>query len=234
MPQRLVHLRKLRSAVRRRAFERRLGRVPVESYEPLVHLGTEYGGWVVPDDVIDETWTCYCVGAGSDTSFDMELIGRYGARVRAFDPFPLLGEIALAEADGDPRFSFHAVAIAAQDGSIEMVGRPDAEHGSVSAAGLFDSGETFTRPARTVPSLMQELGDPAVDLLKLDVEGIEYDVVPSLDLRALGVRVFLVELHHTRSAATARRLIDALAADGYALVHRKHPTNFTFVRRVPA
>ena len=228
---RLLRPGKLTNALRRRLFEWRVAGVPVEPYEPLVHLGTEYGGWVVPDDVLDETWTCYCVGVGNDTSFDLELIGRYGVRVRAFDPFPLLGDIALARADGDPRFSFHAVAIAAQDGPIEMIGRQDSEHGSVSAAGLFDSGETFTRPGRTLPSLVRELGDRTVDLLKLDVEGIEYEVVPSLDLRALGVRVFLVELHHTRSVATARRLIDALTLDGYALVHRKPPTSFTFVRR---
>jgi hypothetical protein len=36
---------------------------------------------------------------------------------------------------------------------------------------------------------MNELGDERIDLLKLDVEGAEYDVIPSFDLAALGVRV---------------------------------------------
>ena len=34
---------------------------------------------MVPGDLIDESWTCYCVGANSDVCFDLELIARYGA-----------------------------------------------------------------------------------------------------------------------------------------------------------
>ena len=51
---------------------------------------------------------------------------------------------------------------------------------------------------------MAEFGDPAIDLLKLDIEGGEYEVIPSLDMRALGVKVFATQLHHLRRAWLGR------------------------------
>ncbi|HML19507.1 MAG TPA: hypothetical protein PKD74_02920, partial [Candidatus Dependentiae bacterium] len=45
----------------------------VSSNTPI-RLGSKYGGWVIPDKYITETSLCYCVGAGEDISFDLELI----------------------------------------------------------------------------------------------------------------------------------------------------------------
>jgi hypothetical protein len=53
-----------------------------------------------------------------------------------------------------------------------MVGRQDQERGSVSAVGLH-AGETIVKAGRSIPSLMRELGDETVELLKLDIEGLK-------------------------------------------------------------
>ncbi|MGH8956817.1 MAG: FkbM family methyltransferase [Microbacterium sp.] len=229
LPQ-LLRPAKVSNAVRRRLFERRLATTDLESYEPLVHLGTEYGGWYVPGDLITAEWLCYSVGAGNDVSFDMELIARYGARVRAFDPFVIFREMAEARAGGEPRYSFHEVAITASDGPVQMFGRQDTEQGAVSAVNLYGVRTSFTKPGRSLLSLMAEFGDDRVDLLKMDVEGSEYELVPTLDLDRMGVRVLCLELHHNESVGRARALLHMLRQRGFAPVHRKHPTSFTFVR----
>jgi FkbM family methyltransferase len=226
----LLRPAKISNAMRRRVFERRMAAIEVAPYEPMIYLGTEYGGWWVPDDLISAEWTCYSVGAGSDVSFDMELIARYGARVRAFDPFSTFREMAEAEAGGDPRYSFHEVAIAASDGPVEMFGRQDEQHGSVSAVNLYGVETAFTRPGRSIASLMEEFGDDRVDLLKVDVEGSEYELVPTIDLDGAATRVFCVQVHHNRSARHAHRLFDGLRGHGFDLVGREG-TKFTFVRR---
>lgn len=226
----LLRPRKVRNALRRRWFEAWMRRVVVTPDSSLLHLGTDYGGWHVPDDLIDDTWTCYCVGAGSDVSFDLALIERYGARVRCFDPYAVFQRQAEQLAGDDPRFSFHLAAIAPQDGPLTMYGRQDLEQGAVSAANLYRVDTAFERPGRSLPSIMRELGDERIDLLKLDVEGIEYDVLGRLDLAELGVRVLCVELHHTASVSEARHLLVRLGAGGLTVVHRKAPTNFTLVR----
>jgi methyltransferase FkbM-like protein len=76
---------------------------------------------------------------------------------------------------------------------------------------------------------MREHGDTAVDLLKLDVEGLEYSLLPALDLRSLGVKVFCAQFHHTATVRRAKRLLAELREQGYHLV-ACHPTvKLTFV-----
>jgi hypothetical protein len=77
---------------------------------------------------------------------------------------------------------------------------------------------------------MAELGDERIDLLKLDVEGAEYELIPTLDLRAMGVRTFATQFHHTGTVREARALITALRARGYRLVGERPVVKLTFVR----
>lgn len=227
---RLARPTRMRAAIHRRWFEWQMSRVPLESYEPLVRLGSEWGGWAVPDDLIDETWICYCVGAGSDVSFDLALIARYGALVRCVDPGPEFRKQAEAEADGEDRFSFHEVALSFRDGPLEMFGAENPGSGSLSAVNLYGTQRLVTMPGRTLQSLMAAEGDERVDLLKLDIEGSEYDVLGSLDLSSLGVRVLCVELHASEPVHDALRLIERLRSQGYLPVRCHEPATFTFVR----
>jgi FkbM family methyltransferase len=228
---RLLSPVKVQNAVRRRWFELRMANLPRSPYEPLVHLGSAWSGWDVPGDLISPDWTSYCVGAGEDVSFDLALIERYGCRVRSFDPHEAYRDRALAEAGGDPRFTFLAVAVATEDGPLHMYESEDSSSGYRSAANLFGTRPAAEFPGRSLPSLKEEFGDARIDLLKLDVEGLEYEVLPRLDLTALGVQVLCMELHHTGSARRARGLLDGLHQQGFRLVHQRPPASFTLVRR---
>jgi FkbM family methyltransferase len=201
----------------------------MEPHGPLTELGTDWGGWVVPAGVINESWTCYCVGAGSDVSFDLELIRRYGATVRCVDPLDEFRRQAESQAAGDPRFTFLEVAVATRDGVIQMWGAEDPESGSLSAVNLYETTRVLTKPGRTIRTLMAELGDERAELVKLDIEGSEYDVLETLDLRSLGIEVLCVEFHPTRSVHEALDLIERIRCQGYRPVHCKDRTNFTFV-----
>lgn len=221
---------KVRNALRRRWFEREVPRLQLAATEHgVVELGSPYGGWMLPDGVVEPSWVCYCVGAGGDISFDLALIERYGATVRAFDAVEDYVRSAEREGAGNDRFSAHHAAIASEDGPIRMQVTHDTGSRSVSAAELYDSHEYVELPGRTLPSLMAELGDERIDLLKLDIEGAEYDVLPHLDLRALGVRVFAIQLHHTGSVAAARGLIAGLREQGYAPVACLSVVKITFL-----
>jgi FkbM family methyltransferase len=208
-----------------------MAHLPLHPCEPLVHLGSHWSGWDVPGDLISADWTTYCVGAGDDVSFDLSLIERYGCRVRSFDPHEVYRDRAMTQAGGDPRFTFLAVAVAAQDGPLHMYEDENPSSGYRSAANLFSTRASAEFPGRSLPSLKEEFGDARIDLLKLDVDGLEYDLVPGLDLIGLGVQVFCVELHHTGSVRQARDLLDDLHDKGFRLVHQRMPANLTLVRR---
>ncbi|HUO69812.1 MAG TPA: FkbM family methyltransferase [Solirubrobacteraceae bacterium] len=222
---------KVKSAVRRRWFERRLGSLTPHEDPSILSLGTAYGGWKIPDGILTSDSICYCVGAGGDISFDLELIRRYGVQVRCFDPVEAFECSALEQAAGNPRFAFRRAAITSHDGTIRMQVHHEAASQSVSAAGLYDSTEWVEAPGRTLPSLMREFGDDHIDLLKLDIEGAEYEVLPTLDLAGMGVRIFATQLHHTGGVRDARSLIDGVRRQGFALVAERPVVKVTFVRR---
>jgi FkbM family methyltransferase len=184
----------------------------------------------VPAGAIDENWVCYSGGAGADVSFDAALVHRFGATVRAFDPFHVFAEKAIAAVDCEDRYSFHEVALAASDGPLVVFGRQDLVAGSVSAANLYSVETTHIVPARSLPSMMRELGDDQVDLLKLDIEGSEYEVLEPLDLQALGIKILCIELHHNESARRAKSLLRDFAEQGYVPIHRGGAAEFTLVR----
>jgi FkbM family methyltransferase len=221
---------KVRSAIRRRWFERRLGNLRLEPGPPIVSLGTEYGAWKIPDGILDRDSVCYCVGAGADISFDIEVIRRFGVNVRCFDPVEAFERSARTSAAGEERFSFLRVAITTRDGPLQMQMHHEQESESVSAAGLYDSAAWVEVPGRTIPSLMSEFGDDRIDLLKLDVEGAEYELLPTLDLAGIGVRIFATQLHHIGSVRDALRLISSLRGQGFRLVAERAPVKLTFLR----
>jgi FkbM family methyltransferase len=232
---RLLRPSKVRSALARRWFERRLGALACAPVDlSIVELGTAYGGWQIPDGVVQRDWICYSVGAGGDISFDLELINRYGATVRSFDPVEEFGRQALDAAQGEARFSFHQCAIASVDAPMRVQRTHDPSSLSVSAAGLYDTEEWSEVSGRTLSSLMADLGDERIDLLKVDVEGAEYDLLAGIDLPALGVKIFSVQLHHTGTVRAALNIVKRLEHQGYRLVAQRPVVKLTFFRASPA
>lgn len=222
---------KIRSALKRRWFERMVPRLDLTPIPGLVDVGTAYGGWTIPVDLVTADWTCWCIGAGGDITFDLQLLDR-GALVRAFEPAPLYVEHAREQAAGRDRFTAQQVAIATEDGPLRLQMSHHEGSSSVSSANLYDTEDSFIEvPGRTLASLKAELGDARVDLLKLDIEGAEYDVMKGVDLQALGVSVFSTQLHHTGSVADARALIADVQRQGYALVACRPVIKLTFVRK---
>ena len=226
---------KVRSALRRRYFEWRLSRLPIEPGAAVqtVELGTAYGGWRIPEGAVGAGEICYCIGSGDDISFDLELIRRYHAVVRAVDPVAAYEPKALAAAEGVEGFTFRRAAVMTSDGPIRMQIHHEPGSQSLSAAGLYDSDNWVEVDGRTITTLMAEFGDERIDLLKIDVEGVEYELVPTLDLVALGVRTFSVQLHHTGSVRGALQLIEHVQRQGFRLAAQRPVVKLTFTRAVP-
>ena len=183
----------------------------------LIELGSSYGSWIMPGDVIDPSWTCYLVGAGGDVSIDLELVARYGVIARSFDP--VLDYVERAERDGrdEPRFSAHHAAITTTDGPVRLQITHDTHSQSVSGAHLYDSHSFIEAPGRRLSSVMAELGDERIDLLKIDVEGMELEVLAGArQTIARCLPIIVVERLKTDQDA----LIAVLGPNGYRLYHQ--------------
>lgn len=223
----LIRPAKLRNATRRRWFETTIERVvKLDTSVPVTYLGTPYGGWAVPVQIVRPDWVVYSLGAGLDVSFDLELIRRTGCEVHSFDPAPGAG--AHVRGLGEPRLHFHELAIWNHDGTLDMFVAAAPGHVALSGANLQNTRMAVQRPCRTIPSIMDELGHETIDLLKFDVEGGEYDVFDPVMTRAWGVKVLILCMFHTAAPKRALAIVDQLRALGYAPVARKE-SSFTFV-----
>ncbi len=194
----------------------------------LVRLGSAYGGWTIPDELVEAGWTCYSAGVGEDITFDLALIARYGCTIWAFDPTPRSAAYA-AEAAPRERFRFLPYGVWSRDELRRFYGPSNSSHVSHSIANRQRSSEYFEAPCRRIDSLAAELGHDRVDLLKMDIEGAELEVLRSLDLVSLGVKVLCVEFH--KESEGLEPLLNTVAlvrAQGLDPVH-VHGTDVTFV-----
>jgi FkbM family methyltransferase len=192
---------------------------PVHPRPDLERLGSDYGGWTVPTDLIEPGWRCLCAGAGIDVTFDLALAERFGATVITVDPTDESRD-HVARADAARRLEFVPAALWREDGELEMYIAADPAHRTLSSDDLQRTGHSVRVPARSLASF------GPVDLVKLDIEGAEYDVLPLVDHQ---VRVLCVEMHPTRGVSAALGAFRALCDAGFELVAR-HGADFTFVR----
>lgn len=167
----------------------------LELQRATVTLGDERAAWTFCPGFLDRESVVYSVGVGEDISFDRELIERLGVSVHAFDPTPR--SIAWAGSQTLPeRFVFHPYGVAAEDGLRRFNPPLDRGHVSHTLLERNASAEAIEVPVRRLSTIMRELGHGAIDLLKMDIEGAEYEVIADLLACGADVRQLLVEFHH--------------------------------------
>jgi FkbM family methyltransferase len=215
-------------ALRRRSFRAQLpAAVELHRCAGVEHVGTSYGGWPAPIELLDSNSIVYSVGAGRDISFDLGLIERLGCEVHSFDP--TAGAAEYVRTCAHERLEFHNLAIWTRDGTLRMHRAADPTHIALSAVNLQKTSESVDVPCRTIESIRRELGHERIDRLKLTVDGGEYELLPTLQLDSWGTRVLVVAFHHNHPARAAVDAIAALADSGMVPVARRD-TAFTFVR----
>jgi FkbM family methyltransferase len=177
----------------------------------------DYGAWVVPVNYMDSRQIVYSFGIGEDTSFDRDIIMRYGCTVHAFDPTPLAFQ-HVRIANLGPRFVFHEIGLAAKDGIVQMVEPIQGEDS------FEKMGSTVKRPVHPFPvtslnNIMKSLNHEHIDLLKMDIEGFEYEVIADMVLKGIFPGCILVEFHHfqQRNREATRDAIACLRSFGYRL-----------------
>lgn len=188
---------------------------------PLSRFGSDYGGWAVVLAPLSASSVAYSVGVGEDISFDLDLIRELNLNVHAFDPTPRSVEWVRRQRL-PAQFRMHAVGIAAFDGDARFFPPANPAHVSCSMVARDGAGrDPIVVPVRRLSTIMRDLGHRHVDLLKLDIEGAEYEVLDDMLDSAIRPTQLLVEFHYRFAAdgiARTRRMIERLRAAGYDLV----------------
>jgi FkbM family methyltransferase len=138
-------------------------------------------------------------GLGDNADFSEEIITRFGARCHGVDPTRKhqASLAAVASRHGD-RLRLCPVALAGVTGSMTFYEAADRISGSLFREHMNAKG-AIAYPVRcfTLEDLMGDIGLSQVDLLKLDIEGAEYEVLASIgDEKLAGIGQIVVEFHH--------------------------------------
>jgi FkbM family methyltransferase len=197
----------------------------------LLEFGDRATGcsWHFCPDGLGKNSIIYGGGVGRDVTFERALVDRFGANVVLFDPSPTGLETMSLPENQIPQFQFVPVGLSGCNGTLRFAPPPDPKEGSwFTASG---TSKTITVPCVDLTTLMKQNGHERIDLLKIDIEGAEYDVLDHLLDRKLSVKQVLVEFHHNILPGIPRgrsiKFILKMVAAGYKLL-KQDGQNHTF------
>lgn len=205
--------------------------------DETLHRPTKVGDWALWTNPLDAHSVVYSFGVGDNVAWDLAMIERFGVTVHAFDPTP--ASIAwVARQSLPPQLVFHNVGISNFDGELPFY--PPRKAGSTHFSqerrgGLFDRQQPVLGQVRRLATIAQQLGHTRLDVLKLDVEGSEFEAIPDILASGIEVDQLLVEIHYhfpSRSFRAGLALIEQIKARGMECIHvSPRGFEFSFVRR---
>jgi FkbM family methyltransferase len=182
-------------------------------------LGTEYGGWVVAVEPLRKAINPIVLsfGLGDDISFDEEMSHAYGARIYGFDPTTASLDW-IAARGRPPNMQVLPMGIAHFDGRQKFSLPGNETRGNYSAKAT--AGRLVICDVMSYSSILTLLDLHHVDVLKLDVEGSEYDVIPDIVASPVLPVQLLIEFHHRLHhihVSETRKAVNMVRAAGFAL-----------------
>jgi FkbM family methyltransferase len=202
----------------------------------LQEIGTKYGGWVIPTQLLDSNSVCYCVGCGEDISFDLGLIDQFGCDIYAFDPTPRAIQYVNKVAADNTKYHFFALGLWDREGILDFFVPRNPTHVSHSLVNLQKTEDCIKVNVDRLSSIMAQNQHQKLDLLKLDIEGAEYKVINSIIEDRIDIEIICVEYDECFNPLDrhykerVRESVNKLVSAGYKLVCIQSKGNYTFVK----
>lgn len=203
---------------------------------PTFTAGDRSGVWTVWPYELGADSVVYSFGVGDNLAWDIALVESFGLTMHVFDPTP--ASVAwVSQQSLPPGLRFHPMGLAGHDGTLKL-GLPGGRNrfNFRPLANHTPSGPTVVEaPVCRLATLMQQLGHDHLDVLKMDIEGSEYEVLDDLVASGIPVRQLLVEFHHHFPGVgieRTERAVQVLGKAGYRIFHiSERGLEFSFLGR---
>lgn len=153
---------------------------------------------------------------GFEGQWASDIVAMYGCRVEVFEPVPEFAARIERRFARNPQVTVHAAGLAPQDGSVTLSLAGDASSHARTASGA----QTVTAPLRGVGAVIDALPGRAVDLMKINIEGAEYDLLDHLLDSGLIERVRDLQVQFHVFVPDAERRLERVRA-GLARTHEQ-------------
>jgi len=193
--------------------------------------------YFIVDTLSTESVVVDC-GTGPEADLSQALIGLFGCRCYGLEPtrkhFTALDRVVAATAN---RFTYVSRAVAVGSRQLTFYESTTNRSGSVLSDHVNvrrDETLRYEVETVTIDGLFNLLGIQRIDLLKVDIEGAEYEVLSAATPGALSrVGQLIVEFHDhcvpRYTTRDTRRLVRKLQSAGF-LAHCRDGINFLFFR----
>lgn len=173
-------------------------------------LGTQYGGFYVDITRLTSDAIVYSFGVGEDITFDLSLIEKTHCTIYAYDPTPK--SIRFAEKNKNPNFIFNPIGLSHKDGLAQFFLPKNKDHvsGSLFPVSNVDLSNSIIVEFKCISTLLKENQHTHIDLLKMDIEGSEYDVIKDLVTNNIEINQLAIEFHKRGATSEKESSIELL------------------------
>ena len=158
--------------------------------------GNRANGFYVAPKLLNQNSVVYSFGVGENISFDKSLIENHGCTVYAFDPTPK--SIAWCKKQDLPAtFYLNKYGIAPKTGHMKFHLPKNKEFisGSLISNNGVSNENMVDVPMKCFTDISKQLGHQKIDLLKMDIEGSEYDVIDEILNSDVEIKQIAIEFH---------------------------------------
>ena len=185
--------------------------------------GDPGAGFFVCEEKLTNSSIVYSFGVGENISFDSELIKKYGLMVYGFDPTPK----SIKYINDHPKqenYIFLPYGLSTIDGYITFYLPEDSRKVSGTFYNRWKYNENVIHPievpVKKFSSIVKEFNHSRIDILKMDIEGAEYDIIDDILNSNIRIDQILVELHHRFpgiSVEKTKKFVEKMNLFGYAI-----------------
>ncbi|MBS1777028.1 MAG: FkbM family methyltransferase [Bacteroidetes bacterium] len=183
--------------------------------------GNTYGGFYVFPNILNNKSIVYSFGIGEDMSFDNAMIKNHNCQIFCFDPTPKsINWFKSQEKNENIHFYEYGISNTNEFMDFYLPLNSDHVSGSVVSQKNVDVNKKVIVEMKSLKTIMQELGHTHIDVLKIDIEGSEYDVIDNILNEELSVTQILIEFHDrffTNGTLKTKATIEKLRDSGYEI-----------------
>jgi len=173
---------------------RRFGYLKIIVKLDTVWYGNNYGGFFIYPKLLDKHSIIYSFGIGEDISFDRTIIENHDCTVFGFDPTPK--SINWINSQNLPlKFHFLDFGISNKSGFVDFYLPKNPEYVSGSIIIRNELYEKIIVQMKSFNDIISELGHKHIDVLKMDIEGSEYEVIDDILNAPVLIGQILIEFH---------------------------------------